>query len=127
MDLSDYSILNMKGNYEFNIDDKKVGFRFGTYSLSISMKKNQCSSLGEFFEKVLSQDLQALLDLFYGAAVHYASHKKIVVDFNDSDVSDWIDEIGFDKSTEMMMDMIKQYNPKNSQPPATGDQMVTNP
>lgn len=109
----------MKGIHEFDFDGKKRGFKFGTYAMAIAQKRSGAKGVVELLSKLQAGggDFMTLLDLFYGAAENYAEHKKIPVDFTMSDVSDWVDEMGFEKAALMINEMLSQYNPKNSTPP----------
>ncbi len=123
----------MKGIFRLKLNDgTEIGFKFGTYAMAIACDKDKCS-LSTFFERVgLSDDkklkkkevkLSSLLHLWYGAAVNYYEHINKEVDFTVSHVSDWIDEIGYEKITETYQKALTQYVPKNSQAPETAGQM----
>jgi hypothetical protein len=111
----------MKGIFEFEVGDPKVkrGFKFGTYALAVASEKNGVSlsallkkiGIGEVGAEV---DVMALLHVFYGAAAHYAKHQKQEIDFSESDVSDWIDELGLEEINRFMKEGFNQYSPKNS-------------
>lgn len=116
----------MKGIFEFEVSGQKRGFKFGTMALAIAEEK-EGKSLQSIF-KSLSEgkaSMMLLLHILYGAAVQYATHAKQSVDFTVSDVSDWIEEIGFDAATEMISEGFKQYQPKNSESLAkTGEKII---
>lgn len=121
----------MRGIFEFEAGGKKRGFKFGTYALSVACKKEDCSvdvlfrrcgipykdEDGEYKRDPV--DLGAFINLWYGAACHYAKSKGQEVDFQDVDVSDWMDELGQEKVTEMLIEAITPYQPKNSTSPTT--------
>lgn len=111
----------MRNNFEFDIDGKIRGFRFGTYAIAVAQKQNGAKSIGDLFTKLQVEggDFITLLDLFYGAAMQYADHKKQKPDFSVSDVSDWLDEIGLEKTMELVRQMLYEYTPKNSSPQET--------
>ena len=116
----------MKGIFEFEISGQPRGFKFGTYAFSIACERDGNCDLNELFKrcgfaykvdgglKSDSPNLKTLLHLFFGAAVHYAEHKRHSLDFTLSDVSDWLDEIGLEKLTDMITEGSSQYIPKNS-------------
>lgn len=110
----------MRGIFEFKIGDRDRGFKFGTYAFAIACEKDKCS-MTELFDRcgVTGKKIQlmSLLRLFYGAAVHFALHKKTDVDFSESDVSDWLDDLGLEKVQEMMQSGLQTYEPKNSKSP----------
>ena len=122
-----------KGIFEFEIDGKKRGLKFGTYGLGVACEKEKCSidvlyrRIGQPYivtkivdgkeEKEVKVDtvkLLSLLHVFYGAAVHYADHTGTEIDFRPSDVSDWLDVIGLDKVNGILKEGLEQYVPKNS-------------
>lgn len=106
-----------------------MGFKFGTYAISVACEKEGDCSIDVLFKrcgipykegKVTKQDkprLKSLLHLFYGAAVHYAENNNLPIDFKPSTVSDWIDVIGLNQVNDMLLDGLTQYEPKNSLPP----------
>jgi hypothetical protein len=109
----------MNGIFDFTISEKPRGFKFGTYALKVATDLEKCS-LSDFMLKFSSDEglrninIGTLINVFYGAAVHYAKSKKQEIDFNDADVSDWIDELGYDEATRMLTEGFQQYSPKNS-------------
>jgi hypothetical protein len=127
----------MKGIFEFEVFEKKRGFKFGTYGISVACEKEGCS-IDELYKKcgipyngkngLVKSDkpnIKALLHLFFGAAVHYTEHKKQEVDFSVSDVADWLDEIGLEKINQIIVDGLNQYVPKNSNSLAETGEKVT--
>lgn len=116
----------MKGVFEFEVDGKKRGFKFGTYAFAVACEKEGCS-INELQKRIGDSNLNimVLLHLFYGAAVHYAAHKKIEVDFTTSEVSDWLDELGYGKVTEILNSGLNVYQPKNSTSPQEKGETVT--
>jgi hypothetical protein len=133
----------MKGIFEFEVEGgKKVGFKIGTFGLSVASEKEDCSldilfrrcgfpyqdgtdSEGNPKFKADKPKLKALLHFFYGAAVHYAEDNDRPVDFKVSTVSNWLDEIGLENLNRMIKDGLNQYVPKNSTSPAkTGEPVL---
>jgi hypothetical protein len=123
-----------KGVFEFEVGEPKVkrGFKFGTYAFAIACEKDKCI-LSEILHRIgvgvdPSQariNIMSLLHVFYGAAVHYTVSKKIKQDFDTSDVSDWLDELGLDKVNEILTEGLTQYAPKNSTSLAETGETVT--
>jgi hypothetical protein len=104
----------MKGVFEFELDGKQVGFKLGTMALAIAEEK-EGKSLKELLESLTSKDVKTItiLNIFYGAAVQYADHKRKPIDFTLSDISDWCEEIGFEKLITVITEGLAQYVPKN--------------
>ena len=114
----------MKGIFEFEVDGKKVGFKFGTYALSEACEKENCSVdvllrrcgipyMVDGKPKADKPKLKALLHLFWGAAIHYAEDNDQPTDFKPSTVSNWLDELGMEKINEMLVGGLTTYSPKN--------------
>ncbi len=116
----------MKGISEFvDTNGVKRGFKLGTYAFAIACKADGCSldillrRIGIAYtdehgnEKKDPVNLESLLNVFYGAAVHYSQNNNVKVDFNASHVSDWIDHLGIEKANEILSDGLNQYVPKN--------------
>lgn len=126
----------MKGIFEFEISGQQRGFKFGTYALGVACEQDK-TTLSELFKKIGvpyeengqkktdSVNIMSLLHVFYGAAVHFAKHKKQSVDFGPEDVSDWLDELGIEKVNSILVDGLNQYQPKNSNSLAETREPVT--
>lgn len=117
----------MKGIFEFEVEGKKVGFKLGTYALSIACEKEGGCDVDVLLKRCgqpylkdgkIACDkpkLKALLHLFYGAAIHYAEDNDITDNIKVSTVSNWLDNIGAEKLNEMITEGFKQPEvPKNS-------------
>lgn len=105
-----------KGIFEFEIEGKKIGFKFGMYAAAITQKESGSSIIDLF--KVMAQGNDggvALLQYFYGGAVAYATNKKLPIPTID-EVGDWIELIGWDESLKVYSESIKTYIPKNAEP-----------
>jgi hypothetical protein len=125
----------MKGIFEFEIGEPKVkrGFKFGTYAFAIACEKDDCPlnvllqriGVGADEVSINKVNVMTLLRVFYGAAVHYAEHVKQPADFSQSDVSDWVDELGLERINEILTNGLSQYVPKNSNSPTeTGEKVI---
>jgi len=112
--------MDQKSIFEIEIGGVMRGFKFGTYSMSIACQKENCT-LGELVTKI-SGDVQPLtvLHVIYGGAVAYNKSKKLPTDFDESDVSDWLDVLGFDTAMNLLRAGLEIYEPKNWQAPVTG-------
>lgn len=118
----------MRGIFKFKLESGEVGFKFGTYAMSVACDEEGCN-INELFSRIgfnkkSDVKLSALLNLWYGAAVHYCHHVNKEADFNVSHVSDWLDEIGLDKVKDTYVDALRQYVPKNSKAPETAGQTI---
>jgi hypothetical protein len=126
----------MKGIFEFEIEGKKRGFKFGTYAFAVACDQDK-SVLSDLLKKIGVPyevdgekradpvNIMSLLNVFYGAAVHYAKHKKQGVDFTPDEVSDWLDELGLEKVNGYLQEGLNQYSPKNSTSLAEKGETVT--
>lgn len=117
-----------KGVFEFEVEGKKVGFKFGMYAAGISERVAGCSIM-ELFQRIHGQKLVvkddktvvyeplpglttiSLLQYFYGGAVAYTGNEKLAID----EVADMIDEIGVDKAFQAFTESIQTYIPKKKQ------------
>lgn len=110
----------MKRNtVEFQIEGKTRGVRTGTMAIAIAVKECGAASTQEFYGRLASQDLLAVQALFYGSAYQYAQWKGQSIDFNITQVSEWIEDIGDAKASELTDKLLESYVPKNSNPPET--------
>jgi hypothetical protein len=111
------------GVAEFEVDGVKRGFKHGTWARAVACeemakRKNTKYSVDDLDKDIGlyggEVDLTALMCFYYGCAVHYCESKKAIVDFSPVDVSDWLDELGLDKVTEITGSIFKQHEPKNA-------------
>lgn len=118
----------MKGIFEFEVQGKKVGFKFGTYALSVACEKEGDVDLNTLFKrcgfiytdekgkpKADKAKPKSVLNLFYGGALHYAEDFNQPADFKVSTVANWMDEIGEAKLMEVITKAFFTYEPKNSE------------
>lgn len=108
-----------KSIFELEIGETVRGFKFGTYSMSITCQEENCT-LGELIAKLDNAPPLTVLNVIYGGAVAYCKSKKQKVDFDKSDVSDWLDELGFEVGMRMLKAGLEVYEPKNWPAPETG-------
>ncbi len=112
----------MRREFEVEIGGKTRGFKFGTYQMGIacheeSLLLNRTVDMVELGRRMDSGNLSTILNFLYGAAYAYCVSKKEKVDFGPIDVSEWIDEIGFDKAMQLLSDGMR--TPKNPEAPQT--------
>lgn len=108
-----------KSIFELKIGDKTRGFKFGTYSMSVACQEENCT-LGELIPKLDNAQPMTVLNVIYGGALAYAKSNKIKVDFDKSDVADWLDELGFEVGMKLLRAGLEVYEPKNWPAPETG-------
>lgn len=114
--------------FEFEIEGKKVGLRFGMLTNGKACRIDGNISLSELFKRLgitgeQQPDFATITNWFYSAALVYNESNKIPIDFTAADVSDWLDHIGLEK----LMDLIKNSfetpktdESKNPAAPETG-------
>ena len=105
---------------EFDIDGKKRGLKFGTYTFQIINELTGTTTVQEVFDE-LKKGMPGFATAFYFAcAKHYAMSKKQPIDFEQVDVADWMDELGTDKVAEITGTLFHTYLQKNLPAPMTG-------
>jgi len=112
----------MRKEFEVEIAGKTRGFKFGTYQMGIACQEeslimNRPVDMVELGKRMDQGSLITTLNFLYGAACAYCMSKKLPIDFGPVDVSDWMDEIGFDKSMEIIREGMR--TPKNVEAPQT--------
>lgn len=105
------------GIQEVEVDGVKRGFKFGARAIALAEREDGCKA-GELFKKMDQGDQLAILNIFYGAALDYCCVKKIPVDFNSSDVSDWVYLMGIDTSMGILSKGLHTYLEKKVKAPA---------
>lgn len=108
--------------FEFQVGDKKVGFRFNMLAMGRACRLEKCT-LDQLFERLGinesgAVDLMAINNFLYAAAMNYTEGKSMTVDYTAPDVSDWIEEIGYDKTIQMVKDVFKTPEIKNQPAPS---------
>jgi hypothetical protein len=112
----------MRGISEVEIHGVKRGFKFGTYALSITCDLEKCT-LSEIGDKLKKASLSTALHLLYGAAVSYCKTNKSTVDFEVTDIGDWMDEIGLAEGLRIIgegLSTTKIEAPKKASAPEEG-------
>lgn len=104
----------MRNTIEIKISGETIGFKTGPLAISIAVKESNCKSVNEFFNKLIEQDLTAVLALYYGSAKQYAIKKRITTDFNMADVSDWLEEMGQEQAQIVTQTLLQTFESKNS-------------
>jgi hypothetical protein len=122
-------MLNRKGNLEIKTEENTFGFRFTTWGLKETQKAAGCKGMLELFTKIGFDDSNIDLDTFIlllmEAAREYNYYEKKEVELSPRIVSEWIDEMGgVIVSLGLISEGLKQFVPKNSQPPATGETSI---
>lgn len=106
-----------KGIFEFEIDGKQVGFKFGTEAAGYT-EQYAGIEISELFKKIGEKKGEATLSLlhyFYGGGRAYATYKRMD-EPSFSQVCDWLDEIGTDKLSKTFQ--LSLEGPKNPNPEA---------
>lgn len=112
----------MRKEFEVEIAGKTRGFKFGTYQMGISCQEeglilNRPVDMVLFGKRMSEGHLITTLNILYGAAYAYCVSKKLQVDFSPIDVSDWLEEIGFEKGIAIVTEGMQ--TPKNPEAPQT--------
>lgn len=110
--------MKSKSVIEIEIGGIKRGFKFGTYSMAVTCEKENCS-LGVLIDRITQDEVQpmTILHVIYGGAVFYAKSHQQKIDFDETTVSDWLDELGFEVAMKLLRQGLEVYEPKNSAAP----------
>lgn len=123
---------------EREISGRKRYFQFGTYTFKIIRQQTGVDTVEEVFNrlankkknesgeevKILSQidHIDYLSQFLFSCAKHAALALKEEIDFTELDVSDWMDEIGYDSAMRLVTELIEAYADveKNHKAPVMG-------
>jgi hypothetical protein len=113
---------------EVEVNGSVRGFRFGTNTLRIIRKATGIEAIEDVFGGLANKDgrrsqidhIMFMNDFLWCCAQDYARSKKESMDFDMQDVSDWIDNIGLEKTKDLIVELVKSYSPKNQPAPETG-------
>ena len=111
---------------EFEVFGKQRGFKLGTYTFKLINQIAGTKTIEDVFERMKSNDIDFNLTFYFCCAKHYAMSNKQPIDFLEVDVSDWLDELGQAKMTEITTELFKVYLLKNLPAPATGQVLQSN-
>jgi len=122
-------MLTREGNIEVNVGDKVYGFRFTTWGMKETQKSTGCKGILELFTKIglddSNIDLDSFIILMMEAAKEYAYYTKKEIEITPRIVSGWIDDMGgVVNSLNLLTEGLKQFLPKNLEPPMTGETSI---
>jgi len=109
-----------KGEFKFNIAGVERGFKFGTLSEALFCERESITPK-QLRQRISDDDPYIDIDYAYYAACAYCRIKGINVEFTKDEVSCWIDEIGKQRFTDMIVESFKTFVPKNVSPPKEGE------
>jgi hypothetical protein len=105
---------------EFDINGTTRGFKFGTYTFNLINKLAGTKTTEDVFERLKEGTPEFTASFYMACATHYCMSKKIAIDFEEVDVIDWLDELGFEKTQTITVDLLKIYTTKNLKAPEKG-------
>lgn len=128
---------------EREISGRKRFFQFGTYTFKIIRQQTGVQFIEDVFSNlankkrighengediygppIMSQidHIDYLTQFLFSCAKHAALSLKESIDFNDVDVSDWMDQIGYESAMALVTELIESYaeSEKNHKAPAMG-------
>lgn len=98
------------------ISGKNRGFKFGTYTYKLLEKETGVKTIEELFRRLSEKsgendevNISFLLSFLFCCAKHYAISKKQEIDFTEEEVADWFDEMGLERSTKIVTELISTY------------------
>lgn len=109
------------GTYTFKIIRQNTGIQFieDVFNHLANKKK-----VDDKFEPVMSQleHIDFLAQFIFACAKHAAMSLKKEVDFNEIDVADWMDVLGYESAMALVLELINSYADaeKNHQAPVMG-------
>lgn len=120
---------------ERDISGHNRGFIFGTHTFRILRDLTGINSIEEVFERLVNKKtvegtevevsnqidhIGFICTFLFACAKHYNQSNKIPIDFEEVNVSDWVDELGLADSMKLVFELIKTYSLKNLKAPVTG-------
>lgn len=116
----------VKKEFEFEVEGKKVGFRFNMLAFGKACEIEKCSLDDLFMKLGIGEEgnvnIITMNNLFYAAAINFYEGRGLEIDFKAQDVSDWLDFIGIQSATEMMKEQFKVPEVKNEKALETAGQ-----
>lgn len=103
---------------EVEINGKQVGFKCGMLAIGIACRESGATSIQDFLNRIVNQDLISLLALFYGSACQFSGKKapELTMDM----VSDWMEEMGEENARKVTNVLLEYFKPKNDKAPKVG-------
>lgn len=114
-----------------NIAGKHRHFMFGTYTFKLIREATGLEHVEDVFEGIANkktddngnttqvrsdlEHVEFISSFLHACAIHGARTAKEKVDFDEVEVSDWIDEIGLEKSINLIGDLIQSYSARGTE------------
>lgn len=115
-----------RGIFKVQLEDKEVGFQFGTLASAYTEEKSGIS-IFELFDSINTKgkySTKNVLHYFWGAAMAYREINGIPGELTTAEVSQWIDEMGLTKTFKIYIDSVKMPIIKNGKAPKMGQKGV---
>lgn len=100
-----------KGTTEIEVLGVKHGLKFGMLASGYFCEEEGIT-LKQMFQRLTEPTPMTFINCIFAAARSYNESKKLPVDFDVSDVSDWIDEVGVNKISEIIFECMQVYEDK---------------
>lgn len=100
-----------KGIAEIEVNGVKRGLKFGTLASGYFCEQEGVSLKG-MAERMENPTPLTFIRCIYGAARAYNESKGMPVDFTPAHVSDWIDDIGIEKVSDIIFSAMQVYEDK---------------
>lgn len=109
------------GIFKVDVEEKEVGFHFGTLAGCYTEEKAGVS-IFEIFDHIKQgkHSTRYLLYYFWGAAMAYNEINNIEEKPTPAEVSKWIDGMGLKKTMEIYVKSVQSPASKNGKAPVTG-------
>lgn len=102
------------GEFEEEVNGKKVGFKFGMYASAVTEKESGCG-IFEVMAKISAPGGSLyLLNYMLGGMVAYNRSKKIDEEVTMDSLTEIIEGMGLEKAMNIYLDSIKAYKSKMS-------------
>lgn len=114
------------GTYTFKIIRQQTGMQYieGVFAALANKKKIGTENGKDITEPVMSQleHIEFLSQFLFSCAKHAALSLNEKIDFNEVNVSDWMDEIGYESAMSLVLELIESYaeEEKNHKAPVMG-------
>ena len=103
-----------KGTIDIEVGGKKIGLKFGMLATGYFCEQEKIG-IKDFSDRLKNPTPLTFIHVFLAAARAHCSSKKEEFTYTVDDAGDWIDEIGIDKASMIIYDLMSVYEEKSNQ------------
>lgn len=105
---------------DFEVEGVKRGFKFGTYTFKLINQLAGTKTVEDVFNKLAAGEQDFASTFYFACAKHWSMFNKADIDFDEVHVTEWVENLGAEKMSEITKELLEIYITKNLKAPETG-------